>query len=368
MTATFGSREGGHLTTTEERAGQAATAGPTSAVELFRTITAHHESSAVHVAAKLGVADLIKDTTRGHEELAELTGAQPDALLRLLRLLVTAGVLVEPEQARFALTPRGHHLRSDVPDSLHPVALMMASPRHQARWGELEDCVRNGRSVMEREKHADPFAQMPEHMLEILGKAMTFFVTYTADAVVNTYDFAQFGTLVEVGAGRGILLSAILAANPKLKGVLFDLPYMVDHARARLADSDLLKRCELVTGDFFDSVPSGGDAYLLNNVIHDWSDRRSVEILANCRKAMREEAKLLIVETLYPAQFDDSIPSQIAARSDVNMLVNTGAKERSRADFAALVERSGFELRRILPIRPAWSGVASSSVVEAVCR
>jgi SAM-dependent methyltransferase len=356
------------MTTTEERVGHSVTGGPTPAVELFRTITAHHESSAVHVAAKLEIADKIADGVLGHEELAERTGTSPGALLRLLRLLVTAGVLTEPEQTRFALTAKGHHLRSDVPDSLHPMALMMASPRHQQRWGELEDCVRNGRSVMEREKHANPFAQMPEHMLEILGKAMTFFVTYTAEAIVSSYDFARFGTLVEVGAGRGILLSAILAANPKLKGILFDLPYMVEHARDRLRDSDLQKRCELVTGDFFESVPVGGDAYLLNNVIHDWSDERSVEILGNCGKAMRPGGTLLIAETLYPAQFDDSVPSQIAARSDVNMLVNTGAKERSRADFAALVEQSGFELQRILPIRPEWSGVASSSLVEAVRR
>ncbi|EWC63313.1 O-methyltransferase [Actinokineospora spheciospongiae] len=356
------------MTTTEDRAEQAVAPGPTSAVDLFRTITAHHESSAVHVAAKLGIADLIGDGAATHEELAGHTGANPDALLRLLRLLVSAGVLVEPEQTRFTLTAKGRHLRTDVPDSLHPFALMMASPHHQHRWGELEDCVRNGRSVMEKEKHANPFAQMPEHMLEILGRAMTFFVTYTADAVVSTYDFTQFGTLVEVGAGRGILLSAILAANPKLKGVLFELPYMVEHARARLADSDVLSRCDLVTGDFFESVPEGGDAYLLNNVLHDWSDQRSVEILVNCHAAMRPGAKLLIVETLYPAQFDSSIPSQIAARSDVNMLLNTGAKERSRVDFAALVKAAGFELQRILPIRPAWSGVASSSVVEAVRR
>lgn len=352
------------MATTEERVGRATVTKPTSAVELFRTITAHYESSAVYAAATLRIADRIGDDSLGHEELAGLIGTDPSALLRLLRLLVSAGVLVEPQPARFALTPKGRHLRSDIPDSMHPVALVMASPRHQQRWGELTDCVRNGRSVMEREKHANRLAQMPE----ILDGTMTFFVSYTAGAIVNAYDFARFETLVEVGAGHGILLSAILAANPKLKGILFDLPYMVEQAKERLADSDVAKRCELVAGDFFESVPVGGDVYLLNNVIHAWSDQRSVEILNNCRKAMRQGATLLIVETLYPAQFDDLIPSQIAARKDVNMLVNAGAKERSRADFAALVEQSGFELRRILPIRPEWSGVASSSVIEAVSR
>jgi SAM-dependent methyltransferase len=346
----------------------AAPEGLTTAVDLFRTITAHHESSAVHVAAKLRLADQLKDEERGYEELATATQTDPVSLLRLLRLLVTAGVLTEPQPGRFALTPKGRHLRTDISDSLHPVALMMASPHHQQRWGALEEVVRDGRSMMEQEKHANPFAQMPEHVLEILGQAMTFFVSQTAPSIVEAYDFSKFGTLVEVGAGRGILLSTILAANPGLRGVLFDLPYMAEHARKRLSDTGVADRCEIVAGDFFEGVPGDGDVYLLNNVIHDWSDTRSVEILRNCHAAMKPGTVLLIAETLYPDRFDTSLPAQIAARSDVNMLINTGAKERSRADFTGLLDQAGFDLRRILPVRPRWSGVDSSSLVEAVRR
>lgn len=339
----------------------------TSAADLFCTISAHHESSAVYTAATLGIADRLGTRTLGHRELATATGTNPEALLRLLRLLVSAGVLTETEPERFALTAKGRHLRTDVPDSLHSVALLMANPRNQQRWGELADCVREGRSVMEKERHANPFEQMPPQMLEILGKAMTFFVTHTADAVVNAYNFGRFGRLVEVGAGRGILLSAILRANPDLSGVMFDLPYMIDNA-TEILDPAIADRCTLIAGDFFESVPAGGDAYLLNNVIHDWSDKRSAEILTNVRRAMTAGKTLLIVETLYPDQFDVSLPSRIAARSDVNMLVNTGAKERSRNDFAELVREAGFRLERIVPVRPTWSGADTSSVVEAVAR
>jgi C-methyltransferase len=346
----------------------AAPDGIAPTVDLFRTITAHHESSAVHVAAKLQLADQFKDDERGYQEIAAATQTDPPSLLRLLRLLVTAGVLVEPQPERFRLTRKGQHLRTDVEASLHSVAMMLASPHHVQRWGALEECVRDGRSMMERERHTNPFAQMPEHVLEMLGKSMAFFVGQTAPSIVEAYDFSRFGTLVEVGGGRGILLSTILAANPDLRGVLFDLPYMIGHARERLADSGVADRCELVAGDFFEGVPGDGDVYLLNNVIHDWSDARSVEILKNCHTAMKPGTVLLIAETLYPDQFDTSLPAQIAARSDINMMINLGAKERSRTDFRSLLDQAGFEFRRIVPVRPRWSGVESSSLVEAVRR
>ncbi|WP_370942139.1 methyltransferase [Amycolatopsis sp. cg5] len=344
-----------------------ATDRPTPAVDLFQGITAHHGSSAVHVAARLELADRLADGPKGFEELAEATKTNAFALRRLLRLLVSCGVFAEPEPGVYALTEIGYHLRTDVTDSMHSFALMMANPRNQQRWGELTECVRTGASRVPEEHKGDPFQQMPPHILKLLGKTMTFFVGHTAGAIVDGYDFSQFRTLVELGGGEGILLSAILTANPDLRGITLDLPYMAENAQKRVAGSAVADRCTVVGGDFFESVPQG-DAYLLNNVIHDWDDEASVKILANCAAELAPGGKVIIVETQYPERFDDSIAAKIAGRSDVNMMVNANARERSAADFERLVSASGFELNRVIEIRPAWTGVRSSMIVEAVRR
>jgi C-methyltransferase len=344
------------------------TDAPTTAVELFELITAHHASSAIFVAAQLGVADHLAGGPRGAAEVAEATGTDASALRRLLRLLAASGVLSEPEPGVFALTELGELLRTDHEDSMNAVALMMANPRHQQRWGQLGEVVHSGRSAVEEENLDDPFKQLPPHIVKLVGKVMTFFVSHSAESVAQAYDFSRFGTLAEVGGGEGIMISTILAAHPRLRGILFDTPYMAHRAKQRIAETAVASRCEVVGGDFFESVPEGGDAYLLNNVIHDWDDRRSVEILANVHEAMRPGGKLLIVETLYPDRFDDSLAAKIAARSDVNMMVNMAAQERSAADFESLVDKAGFTLDRILRIRPAWSGVRTSSIVEATYR
>lgn len=344
------------------------TDAPTTAVELFELITAHHASSAVFVAARLRLADHLADGPTDHRKVAEATEADADSLRRLMRLLVSSGVLVEPEPGVFGLTATGELLRTDHPDSMHAVATMMANPQHQQRWGQLADVVRSGRSAVEEENLDDPFKQLPPHIVELVGKVMTFFVSHSAKAVAASYDFSRFGTLAEIGGGEGIMISTVLAAFPDLRGILFDTPYMAHRAKRRMAGLPVAQRCEIVGGDFFQSIPEGGDAYLLNNVIHDWDDRRSVEILSNVHKAMRPGGTLLIVETLYPDRFEKAIADRIAARSDVNMMVNMAAQERSAADFERVVAESGFELNRILRIRPAWSGVRSSSIVEATYR
>ncbi|RKT55622.1 methyltransferase [Saccharothrix australiensis] len=341
---------------------------PTTAVELFELITAHHTSSAIFVAAQLGVADHLAAGPRDATGLARETGTDAPSLRRLLRLLVSSGVLAEPEAGVFALTELGQLLRTDHEDSMNAVALMMANPRHQQRWGQLGDVVRTGRSAVEEEHLDDPFKQLPPHIVKLVGQVMTFFVSHSAESVAKSYDFSRFGTLVEVGGGEGIMLSTILAEYPRLRGVLFDTPYMAHRAKRRIAGEPVADRCEVVGGDFFQSVPGGGDAYLLNNVIHDWDDRRGVEILSNVHAAMRPGGKLLIVETLYPDRFDDSLASKIAARSDVNMMVNMAARERGADDFEQLVDKAGFTLDRVLRIRPAWSGIRSSSIVEATHR
>ena len=178
---------------------------------------------------------------------------------------------------------------------------------------------------------------------------MATFAPQTAAAIAAAYDFSQFGTLIDVGGGNGALLIGILGANPRLRGIVFDRPEVRDGARRKLAESGLGARCEVVAGDFFASVPEGADAYLIKHVIHDWNDEQATRILRNCRRAMKPDARLLVAEGVYPPRIDTSLPSRGAAANDVNMLVNTGGRQRSEAEFHALYQAAGFRLTRIVP-------------------
>lgn len=170
-----------------------------------------------------------------------------------------------------------------------------------------------------------------------------------AVAVVAAYDFTPFRTLVDVGGGNGALLIGILSANPGLRGIVFDLPSAAERAKRRISKSKLTERCQAAGGDFFAEVPSGGDAYLLKHVIHDWNDGRALTILKNCHRAMGPNGRLLIVEGIYPRRIDQSLASRGAAANDVNMLVNTGGRQRSEAEFRSLYDAAGFTLTRIVP-------------------
>jgi hypothetical protein len=166
--------------------------------------------------------------------------------------------------------------------------------------------------------------------------------------------------VVDVGGGNGALLIGILHAYPHLHGVAFDQPQAAERAQKEIAASGLADRCEAVGGDFFQAVPHGADVYLLKHVIHDWDDGRAVTILKNCHRAMGEHGKLLIVEGVYPARIDHSLASRGAAANDVNMLVNTGGRQRSEPEFRALYDAAGFTLLRIVPTQ------AGVSVIEGL--
>jgi SAM-dependent methyltransferase len=195
-------------------------------------------------------------------------------------------------------------------------------------------------------------AQHPEEAA-VFNAAMTAFSTQVATAVVAAYDFSPFGTIVDVGGGQGALLRAILQATPTARGVLFDLPQVVTGAKEPTEAMGLTERCTMVGGDCFASVPSGGDAYILSAVIHDWDDERSIAILHNCHRAMRPQGKLLLVEAVVPARIDRSVLSQFSVRGDVNMLVHTGGRNRTEAEYRALFEAAGFQLTRIIPTQGA---------------
>jgi SAM-dependent methyltransferase len=329
---------------------------------LFRMVTGYYVSRAIHVAAKLGIADLLADGPRSHDELAKATGTHADALRRVLRLLASAGVFVEEDHGKFALTPIGACLRAGVPGSMRAAALLFGGITQRA-WGDLLHSVETGEPAFRHVFGKGSFDYMAEHPDEATNfdAAMADFTKHIATAVAAAYDFSPFRRIVDVGGGNGALLAGILKANPTLTGIVFDLPKVAVRAAEQIRELALAGRCETVGGDFFEGVPGGGDAYLLKHVIHDWNDDRATEILSTCRRAMAAEAKLLLVEGVYPPRIDQSDESRGAAANDVNMLVCTGGRQRSEAEFRALYDAAGFRLTRIVPTR------TPVNVIEGVC-
>jgi hypothetical protein len=319
--------------------------------QLYHLAIGHYFSHALSLAARLGIADQLGDGPCDARQLATALGLNPDALRRVMRLLVSVGVFEERADGAFALTSLGECLRTDVPGGSRNMVMLFSGERIQESWRDLEYCVRTGDPAYRKRGVTDSFAEMAKdpQTAAVFDAAMADFTKVIAIVVAGAYDFSGLKTIVDVGGGNGALLLGILSAHPHLRGTVFDQPHVIARAKQQIAERGLGDRCQAVGGSFFESVPEGADAYVLKHVIHDWNDEDAIRILANCRRAMAKGAKLLIVEGVYPPHVDQSLGSRGAAANDVNMLVNTGGRQRSEAEFRALYEAAGFELTRLVP-------------------
>jgi hypothetical protein len=318
---------------------------------LYQLGVGHYVSRALALAVKLGVADLMGAGPQPIEELARATQTHAPSLRRVLRLLASVGVFAEDAAGRFSLTPLGDLLREDVPGSMKDAVSVFAGVEIQDSWRELEYCVRTGEPAFKKDHpDQDAFTQMesdPE-AAATFDRAMAAFTSQTAQVVAAVYDFSAFDTLMDVGGGNGALLFGILDAHPKLRGIVFDQPHVVERARKEIARRGLEDRMRAVGGSFFDELPGGADAMVLKHVIHDWNDEKAKEILTRCRAALPANGKLLLVEGLYPPAIDTSPESRGAAANDVNMLVVAGGRQRSEGEFRELYAAAGFDLTRIV--------------------
>ena len=331
---------------------------PPAAV-LMQMITGFWMSSAIYVAAKLALADHMSGGPVNSDELAQRVVADPDTLYRLLRALAGLGVFTETAPRFFALTPIGNLLRSNVPGSLRAFSLVGRELGWEP-WGELLHSVCTGETAFDHlhgEGYFEYLKQNPE-AARMFGQAMTAFVTTNGLAAATAYDFSTFSKIVDVGGGNGALMEALLRQNPKVKGIVFDHPDVVAAAEKRLVLSGLSGRCECIGGDFFEAVPSGGDAYLLASVIHDWDDERALAILRNCRRAMGSGAKIFLLEMVIPS---GDMPF-FGKLLDLNMLVNFGGRERTEAEYRDLLSAAGFKLKRIVPTRTPTSLMEAAPV------
>jgi hypothetical protein len=320
-------------------------------VALYQLATGYYLSHALHLATKWDIAELLKDGPRHITELAAATATHAPSLQRIMRLLASAGVFEEQENGAFALTTLGTYLRAGVHGSSRTLIMMFTGDRLQDAWKDLEYCVRTGEPMFRKLGLDDPFtdpAWSPEERANF-DAAMADYTRLAAVVVAAAYDFAPLRTVVDVGGGTGALLIGLLNAHPHLQGIVFDLPHTAERAQHYIAESGLAERCTAVSGDFFKEALPGADAYILKHVIHDWNDERAVAILKNCHRAMSEKGKVLIVEGVYPPRIDQSLASRGAAANDVNMLVMTGGRQRSEAEFRALDDAAGFKLTTIMP-------------------
>jgi hypothetical protein len=334
---------------------QASTARPVQA--LLGLINGFQVAQAIHVAAVLGIADFVRDRSCSVEDIAAAVGANEGALYRLLRALGAVGVVHEEDGRHFSLTDMGACLRSDAPESVAPWAVFIGQASYRAAWGALLHSVRTGENAFRHVYGEDVWsyrARNPD-VSAAFDSAMTALSRSVTVAVLSAYDFSPFTTIVDVGGGRGALLAAILAQHPQARGVLFDQPHVVAGAAEVLDASGVAGRCDTVGGSFFDSVPGGADAYLLKYIIHDWEDEPASAILQTCRRAMRADSRLLVIERVIGPP-NEGAPAKF---SDLNMLVSPGGLERTGEEFASLLEAAGLRLTQVKPT------IAGVSILEA---
>lgn len=327
---------------------------------MLQMMTSYRISQSIYVVAKLGIADLLKDGPKSSDELAASVRANPDALYRVLRALAGAGVFAEVDHRCFMLTPLARLLQTDVPGSFRGAAIFFGDDQNWRPWGELLYSVKTGKPAFEHVFGMGYFEWAFQHAeaSDIFSAAAAATTRPESMAIVAAYDFSGFRTIVDVGSGKGSLMAAILKAYPRMGGVLFDHPQVIAGARDLLEREGVAARCELVAGDFFASVPEGGEAYLLKSIIHDWDDARAATILQNCHRAMKGQGKLLVIERLIPPGNEPSYVKLL----DLQMMVLLGGRERTEAEYRALFAAVGFRLTRVIPTQTP----TGLSVIEAV--
>jgi O-methyltransferase/methyltransferase family protein len=332
-----------------------------AAAALLELITGFEVTQALRASVELGVADLLVAGPMTARDMAAATGTHEAWLTRLLRYLDAFGIVSEDPSGRFGPTPRSDLLRRDHPRSLRPTAIFLSEPWFQEPYAHLAVAMQSAQAPFEAVHAAPVWQYLTAHSdrAALVSEALATLRAQRDAAVVEVCDLAGVGTVVDVAGGYGNLLAALLQSYPSMHGVLFDMPSVVSRAASTLEESGVSCRCSLVGGDMFAAVPRGGDVYVLANVIHDWGDDESVEILTNCHQSMDGRGRLILVEqVVVPGAMRRSIAS-----ADLRMMATFGdARQRTEAEFRTLLERSKFRVTRIVPTRTDFSVVEASPI------
>jgi len=304
-------------------------------------------STSLALAAELGIADLLADGPRSSEELAQATSTHPRSLYRLLRLLCSIGVFTEIRPDSFAQTPLSECLRAGVPGSMRSWLRMIGLKIRYRTHAEALYSIKTGEPAFKRVTGMEFFDYLAAHPDEgeIFNQAMNDMGKVVAAAVAQSYDFSGVGKIIDVGGGHGTLIAAVLQKYPQMTGILFDSPHVAERARESIASAGLAHRCEVVGGDFFKSVPAGCDAYLLRWIIHNWDHERAVTLLRNCRQAMGERSRLLLIESVIPTG-NELHPGKFL---DYIMLTTQLGQERTEEEYDSLLREADLRLNKVAP-------------------
>jgi hypothetical protein len=326
---------------------------------LLQLGTAYVPCAALWVAAELKIADLIGTGSKPVAELAAKTGTNEDALFRILRLLAMVGIFTETEPRHFSLTPPAELLRADHPQSMRDTIVWLADPFHFNIAAELLHSVRTGQPTIEHVTGKPIFEYFPTNQVENdrFNRAMTSLSAMAIGPALEAYDFSPFRTIVDVGGGHGFAICSILNKYPQTKGVLFDLPDIVPGGAERIRECGLEDRCRTASGNFFESVPEGGDVYFMKSILHDWADQQCTTILRNCRRALDSSrnggrtGKIVLLEFVVPPG-NQPHPAKVI---DIEMLFFPGGRERMEHEWRDLFASAGFRLSRIVPTKSPFS-------------
>jgi O-methyltransferase domain/Dimerisation domain len=316
---------------------------------VFGSLAAH----TVHAAVDLRIAELIGDGERAAADVAKEAGTDQQSTLRLLRALAGLRLLEESAPGVFSVTPAGALLDPSRPGSMASLISSSATMEKMMRpgWDFLVDSVRTGDTSFEKVFDKDFFSHLKDYPELYAGfnQAMSQATRSTAAVLPGAFGFERYRTVADIGGGNGTLLAAVLREHPSLTGVLYDTEEGLAQAAETLRRDGLQDRCSLVPGDFFASVPEGAEVYLIKSILHDWPDDRCVTILRHCREVLPTDGRVLIVEPVLPELVD---PSGVGLYlGDLNMLVNWGGRERTRAEFDEVCHRAGLEIVSVTPLQ-----------------
>lgn len=329
---------------------------------LYWMVTGYRAAQLIRTAALLGVCDVLAAGPLGATDVAAQVGTDPGMVRRLLRSLTGLGVLEEREDGAFSNAEMGELLRKDVLGSVRHAAIMFPDDHWWAAWSALPRALKENRMPFDV-AHGRSFWDVAAADRELAANFNGFMVELTAAFVpqlLGAFDFSGCRLVVDVGGGNGGLLGGVLGAHPSVKGIVFDLEAGLQGADHQLSRLGVRDRCDLVGGNFFESIPNGGDAYLLRQILHDWDDDRASQILTVCRRAMSPGARLLVIDCLLPARATDSPADRYALILDMHMHVLFGARERTEDELRAMAESCGFKVERVIPASPQSIIVATA--------
>jgi len=312
-------------------------------------------SKPIYVAAELCIADLLADGPRTIDELAYLSDSHSPNLYRVMRALASVGIFSEREDGRFELTPMAEFLKTG---SLRSYALMFNSDWSDRAWSFFLESVKKGTTAFNTAHGVSISNWLEENpeAAEVFNEANAVKAAGIHKAIIDAYDFSVIDKLTDVGGGLGSLMIEILSANSNMEGVILDIPSVIEKTQEMILEHDYQDRCQAVQCDFFESIPSGSDTYIMSNILHDWSDEQCEVILRNCNKAMGKGAKLLILEMIISPGNQPSVAKLL----DLEMLVITGGRERTEEEFRILLESSGFKISKVISTND------NVSIIEAV--